>query len=56
MVKNNNSKDLSTFNACNKEKPVLKKDNVIKSFKEVEFFLCNFKKVYKGLKLYKILR
>ena len=33
-----------------------KKENIIKSLKEVECFLCNWKKVSKGIRLYKILK
>lgn len=32
------------------------KDNTLKSLKEVEFFLGNWKKAVKGIKLYKILK
>ena len=39
-----------------KNKFLIKKDNTIKSLKEVEFFLGNWKKVVKGIKLYKILK
>lgn len=35
---------------------IIKKDNTIKSLKEVEYFLCNWKRVVKGIKLYKILK
>lgn len=39
-----------------KNKFLIKKDNTLKSLKEVEFFLCNWKRVAKGIKLYKILK
>lgn len=39
-----------------KNKFLVKKDNTLKSLKEVEFFLCNWKRVAKGIKLYKILK
>lgn len=39
-----------------KNKFIIKKDNTLKSLKEVEYFLCNWKRVVKGIKLYKILR
>jgi len=39
-----------------KNKFLIKKDNTLKSLKEVEFFLSNWKKVVKGIKLYKILK
>lgn len=40
----------------NKNKFIIKKDNTIKSLKEVEYFLGNWRKVFKGIKLYKILK
>lgn len=39
-----------------KNKFIIKKDNTLKSLKEVEYFLCNWKRVLKGIKLYKILK
>jgi len=39
-----------------KNKFLIKKDNTLKSLKEVEFFLCNWKRVVRGIKLYKILK
>lgn len=33
-----------------------KKENTIKSLIEVEYFLTNWKKISKGIKLYKILK
>ncbi len=39
-----------------KNKFLIKKDNTVKSLKEVEYFLCNWKRVVKGIKLYKILK
>ena len=39
-----------------KNKFLIKRDNTLKSLKEVEFFLGNWKKVLKGIKLYKILK
>lgn len=33
-----------------------RKENLVKSLKEVEFFLENWRKVSKGIKLYKILK
>lgn len=35
---------------------LIKKDNTLKSLKEVEFFLSNWRRVAKGIKLYKILK
>ena len=43
----NNKKKLN-FSCC--------KDNTIKSLKEVEYFLDNFNKIFKSIKLYKIIR
>ena len=39
-----------------KNKFITMKDNTMKSLKEVEFFLWNWKRVSKGIKLYKILK
>ena len=39
-----------------KNKFIIKKDNTLKSLKEVEYFLSNWKRVVKGIKLYKILK
>lgn len=39
-----------------KSKFLIKRDNTIKSFKEVEFFLNNWKKAINGVRLYKILK
>lgn len=39
-----------------KNKILAIKDNTLKSMKEVEFFLGNWKRVVKGIKLYKILK
>ena len=39
-----------------KHKLIIMKDNTAKSLKEVEFFLGNWKRVLKGIKLYKILK
>lgn len=39
-----------------KNKLITMKDNTAKSLKEVEFFLENWKRVLKGIKLYKILK
>ena len=40
----------------NKSKFLIKKDNTLKSLREVEFFLENWKKAIKGIRLYKILK
>lgn len=39
-----------------KNKLITMKDNTVKSLKEVEFFLGNWKRAVKGVKLYKILK
>ena len=39
-----------------KNKLITMKENTAKSLKEVEFFLGNWKRVLKGIKLYKILK
>ena len=39
-----------------KHKIIEMKDNTLKSLKEVEFFLGNWKRVVKGIKIYKILK
>ena len=48
--------DLEMERGEEKNKFLIKKDNTLKSLKEVEFFLNNWKKVFKGIKLYKILK
>lgn len=39
-----------------KSKFMIKRDNTLKSLKEVEFFLTNWKKAINGVRLYKILK
>ena len=39
-----------------KSKFSIKKDNTLKSLKEVEYFLENWERAFKGIKLYKILK
>ena len=39
-----------------KNKFLIKKENTLKSLKEVEYFLGNWKMAFKGIKLYKILK
>lgn len=57
MVEKYNIKDLeSTRGEKKKNKFIIKKDNTIKSLKEVEFFLGNWKKALKGIRLFKILK
>lgn len=50
--------DIDDYKRKNKKKNSLKikADNTIKSLKEVEYFLCNWKKVSNGIKLYKIIK
>lgn len=43
-------KSKKTFNFKNK------KESIVCSLFEVENFLCNFKKIFNGIKLYKILK
>ena len=50
-------KELETYRGEKKKnKFLMKKDNTLKSLKEVEYFLGNWKRVLKGIKLYKILK
>ena len=57
MVEKYNIKDLELSRGEKKKnKFIIKKDNTIKSLKEVEFFLGNWRRVFKGIKLYKILK
>lgn len=39
-----------------KNKLIIMRDNTMKSLNEVEFFLGNWKKAVKGIRLYKILK
>lgn len=41
---------------CSQNKICEKKENLICSLHQVENFLCNFKKIVKGIKLYHIFR
>lgn len=57
MVEKYNITDINfTREEKKKNKLVEMKDNTAKSLKEVEFFLGNWKRVLKGIKLYKILK
>lgn len=57
MVEKYNIKDLElTREEKKKNKLIVMKDNTVKSLKEVEFFLGNWKRALKGIKLYKILK
>lgn len=57
VVERYNIKDIkSTREARKKNKLIEIKNNTAKSLKEVEFFLGNWKRVLKGIKLYKILK
>lgn len=39
-----------------KSKYVIMKENTLQSMKEVEYFLGNWRKIFKGIRLYKILK
>ena len=57
MIEKYNIKDIEpTREDRKKNKLIIMKDNTEKSLKEVEFFLSNWKRVFKGIKLYKILK
>ena len=57
MVEKYNIKDIElTREEKKKNKLITMKDNTARSLKEVEFFLDNWKRVLKGIKLYKILK
>ena len=57
VVEKYNIKDIElTRKEKKKNKLIIMKDNTTKSLKEVEFFLGNWKRVLKGIKLYKILK
>lgn len=58
MIERYNIKDIEQTREEEKKKNKLitMKDNTAKSLKEVEFFLGNWKRVLKGIKLYKILK
>lgn len=57
MIGRYNIKDLELSRGEKKKnKFIIKKDNTLKSLKEVEFFLGNWKRAFKGIKLYKILK
>ena len=57
VVEKYNKKDIElTREEKKKNKLITMKDNTAKSLREVEFFLGNWKRVLKGIKLYKILK
>lgn len=57
MIEKYNIRDLElTREEKKKNKLIVMKDNTVKSLKEVEFFLGNWKRALKGIKLYKILK
>lgn len=57
MVEKYNIKDLELSRGeKEKNKFIIKKDNTLKSLREVEFFLGNWRRALKGIKLYKILK
>lgn len=59
MVKRYNISDLDNFRSENKKKKSkfkTYKDNTLNSLNEVEYFLGNWKRAWKGIKLFKILK
>jgi len=57
MVQKYNIKDLElSREEKKKNKLFAMRDNTLKSLKEVEIFLGNWKRAVKGIKLYKILK
>ncbi len=57
LVEKYNIKDLELARGEKKKNKFKdKKDNTLKSLKEVEYFLGNWKRALKGIKLYKILK
>lgn len=57
MVEKYNINDLELARGDKKKnKFIVKKDNTLKSLREVEFFLGNWKRALKGIKLFKILK
>ena len=51
-----NDLELNRGEEKKKNKLLIKRDNTLKSLKEVEFFLTNWKRALKGIRLYKILK
>lgn len=57
MVEKYNIKDIEiTRKDKKKNKLIVMRDNTAKSLNEVEFFIGNWKRILKGIKLYKILK
>ena len=57
MVEKYNINDLELARGDKKKnKFIVKKDNTLKSLRELEFFLGNWRRALKGIKLYKILK
>jgi len=56
VIENYNIKDIESGGEKKKNKVLVMKDNTLKSMKEVEFFLSNWKRIMKGIKIYKILK
>ena len=57
MVEKYNIKDIEiTRKDKKKNKIIVMRDNTAKSLNEVEFFIGNWKRILKGIKLYKILK
>lgn len=48
--------DLTRGKKKKKNKIIIMRDNTLKSMKEVEYFIGNWRKVFKGISLYKILK
>ena len=57
MVEKYNIKDIElTREEKKKHKLIVIKENTAKSLKEVEFFIGNWRRIFKGIRLYKILK
>lgn len=58
MSKEINIKDLKVYRGDKKKKNKFKiyKENTLKSLNEVEYFLGNWKRAWRGIKLFKILK
>lgn len=58
MAKEINIKDLKEYRGDKKKKNKFKiyKENTLKSLNEVEYFLGNWKRAWRGIKLFKILK
>jgi len=56
MLQKQYIQNLEEYRLKNKNSFKNRKKNIIKSLEEVECFLCNWKKISKGIKLYNILK